>query len=75
MELAVEKLSNDGRRIGYFTMIVVVMWLNGFRYIQTGWEILFSLFGYTVYLSMTRMVDYLALFTNAILELITRSGG
>lgn len=46
------------RRVGYAAMILFVMWLNGFRYLSGGWEYFFSLFGYTVYLSLIRTVDW-----------------
>lgn len=67
------------RRVGYAAMILFVMWLNGFRYIETKWEMFFSLFGYTVYLSLVRTVDWFSnVFTGffaALIEMMQRVGG
>ena len=66
------------RRVGYSAMILAVMWLNGFRYIESKWEMFFSLFGYTVYLSLIRTVDWFSSvftgFFSALIELMHRSG-
>lgn len=67
------------RRVGYTALIIGVMWLNGFRYVETKWEMFFSLFGYTIYLSLIRTVDWFhATFTglfSVIIEAIARSNG